>query len=438
MNELKEVAPIPQADTIEELITAGTPGMTMVNWRGEMHGDLDWGKIESILRGAEIIGATDIWAKLTRRMYQDGKILALRATRLSPIAGAKVNTSSAGPRDIDERAAADVLFMLKSLPNLPAILDHFLDAIMVGYSVGEIIWEQRGQWIWPVGIEMVSPDRIRFDQLFRPYLYDNGVLAGCPGSDPSVNLNGKPLTENKYIVHMPRAIPDYPVAAGLLRACVRYWWVKWQATKYWMSGAELAGNPRIIGKYPQAASSNAKQQLFEALVNLSATSTLAVSEDVSVEMLKPEAVGAGGVWSGLTEWADKGLTLSILGSDMNTEAGKNGSRALAASQGEYTIDPRLVMDSSALWATFKDQLIVPFLKFNSFRYDYAMPAVPNVESVFVDLIPTIDKDIIESGTITKNDLRVSRGLEKLNNSDGDTILNEKKKNDETETDVEEI
>lgn len=407
----------------EGLVFNPTPQMTMTKWRGELYGDLSWGSVDSIMRGAETIGATDVWAKLTRRMYTDPIILAVRENRLGPICGAKINTSPGGPRDIDKLAAEDVYKMLNSIPNLPAILDHLLDAIMVGYAVGRIDWAVRGEWIWPTNIELISPDRIRFDEHFEPYLYDNGYLMDDPDVDPTIRRMGKPLTANEYIVHLPRTIPDYPVASGLLRSCIRPWWLKWEAMKYWLNGAETAGNARSIGKYPVETPPEARQALYDALESMSATSIIALSKDCDIEIVAPIAEGAGSIWETLISKADQSMTIAVLGSELLTNAGINGSRALGEAQGEYTIDPRLVKDSSALWTTITQQLVKPFLEFNSFRYNYSTPALPNVMSIFVESTTNISTDLIMAGAVTFNELRVARGLPKWPDEIGNKIIN---------------
>lgn len=387
------------------------PIATLLKWRGEIWSDLSWGQVVSIMQQAETTGATETWARLTRRMYQDGRILAVRGTRLDPISGADFDVTPGGPDPIDQMAADDVDAMLRSIPELPKALDGILDAVFVGWSVEEILWTTKGAWVWPSRLDIIEPHRFRFTETIEPYLYDDGRLGTDPGANPSIRLNGRPLRADKYIVHMPRVLPDYPIASGLLRACARYWWPKWMAAQYWLGGAEVAGNPRAIGKYPQGTPTNVRQAFFDQLQSLRANGAMVIPSDSDVQIVNPSAQGSGSVWTGIAEWCDTGITLTVLGSELNTEGGVGGgNRALGESQGSYTIDPRLVKDSSSMWSTIKRDLVTPFLRFNMWRYGNRMPAIPDIESRFAEeLEPQVDDLIVSVGGVTVNDVRKSRG-----------------------------
>ena len=385
---------------------------SLIKWRGESWGSYAWADVVGIMQQAEIAGATESWARLTRRMYQDGHILSVRGTRLDPISGADFTVAPGGPEPIDIRAAADCEAMLRTIDDMPSVLDAVLDAEFVGWSVQEIIWGTRGAWIWPSSIEPLEPHRFRFDSFIRPFLWDDGRLGNDPGANAQIRLTGKPLRHDKFIVHMPRTIPDYPIASGLLRACVRYWWVRWQAAQYWLQGAEVAGNPRAVGKYPQEAPDNVKQQFFDQLQQLSASGIMVMSKDNDLQILNASAPGSGSIWDGIQAWAEKGITQAVLGSTLNTDVGSSGgNRALGESQGSYTIDPRIKKSSASLWRTIQRDLLRPFLEFNRWAYGGAMPALPTVSSRFVDdMDPVVDDLIVSVGAVTKDDVRRSRGF----------------------------
>lgn len=418
---------ITAADVQDSTFGKDAPIATLIKWRGEIWNDLSWGQVVSIMQQAETTGATETWARLTRRMYQDGRILAVRGTRLDPISGADFDVSPGGPEDIDIAAALDVEEMLRSIPELPKALDGVLDAVFVGWSVEEIIWTVRGAWVWPSRLDILEPHRFRFTETIEPYLYDDGRLGTDPGANPQIRLMGKPLRANKYIIHMPRVLPDYPIASGLLRACARYWWPKWQAAQYWLGGAEVAGNPRAIGKYPTGTPTNVRQEFYNQLQELRANGAMLISNDSDVTIHSPSAQGGGSVWTGITEWCDTGITLTVLGSELNTEGGVGGgNRALGESQGAYTIDPRLVKDSSAMWSTIKRDLVAPFLRFNLWRYGGRMPALPEIKSRFAeDLEPQVDDLLISVGGATVNEARKSRGFEEWTAEQGGNAIAKK-------------
>jgi len=387
------------------------PPATLTRWQGGQWGTLSWADVVGWMQAAEASGSTTDWARLTRRMYQDGHLLALRGTRVDPVAGAGYDVSPGGPTQADALAAQDVAGMLASLSDLPTYLDAILDAEFVGWSVLEIMWGVRGSWVWPEGMEILEPHRFRFDRLIKPYLWDDGRLANSPGANPQIGLTGLPLRENKFVVHMPRVIPDYTIASGLLRACVRYWWVKWTAAAYWLNGAEVAGNPRAIGKYPNETAQPLRQELFDNLSNLSASGVAVMSKDMEIQLLNPSAQGSSSVWTALESWCDDGMTKAVLGSTLNTDIGAIGSRAAAESQASTTIHPRLKKSASSMWATVSRDLVRPFLEFNLWRYGGTMPALPVIATRFQEeLAPKPSDVLIDVGAVTVDELRKRDGL----------------------------
>lgn len=399
------------------------PPATLIKWRGELWNTLSWSDVVSMMVTAETSGATENWARLTRRMYQDGQILAVRGTRLDPVSGADFDVAPGGPSQADALAASDTELMLRSLPDLPRTLDAVLDAVFVGWSVQEIIWGVRGAWTWPEAISVLEPHRFRFNDLIQPYLWDDGRLGNDPSANSQIRQMGKALRENKFIVHMPRVIPDYPIASGLLRACARYWWPKWQSMQYWLGGAETAGNPRAIGYYATGQTDeNIRQKLFDVLQQMSATGVAVTDMANKIDIINPSAQGAASIFSSIMTYCDEGITKAVLGSGLLTDAGPNGSRAMAESQGAYTIDPRLKKDSAAMWATITRDLVRPFLEFNSWRYGGRMPAMPVVTSRFVeDLEPKPTKELIDVGGVTINELRKRDGLPEWPPERGDQV-----------------
>lgn len=405
-------APPPPAEVVRLSDYAGrdAPPATLTKWRGEQWGTLAWSDIVGIMQTAEQSGATTEWARLTRRMYQDGHLLSLRGTRIDPIAGADFDVAPGGPSQADAQAAADVDLMLRSLPDLPTFLDTVLDAEFVGWSCQETIWGVRGAWVWPDQIDVVEPHRFRFDRMIKPYLWDDGRLGNAEGANPQIGLNGLPLRANKWIVHMPRVIPDYAIASGLLRACVRYWWVKWTAAAYNLNGAEVAGNPRMIGKYPAQVPGETpaavRQAFWDQIQSLSANGAMLIPQTADLQIINPAAQGGASVWESLLKWADDGMTKACLGSTLNVDIGAIGSKAAAESQAETTIHPRLRKSASAMWATITRDLVRPFLEFNTWRYGGHMPALPRITTRFQeDLEPKPSDVLIDVGGVTVDELR---------------------------------
>lgn len=385
-----------------------SPRASALRWQPNDFADPTWGQIYGVLKQCER-GDTVNWAHLTRRMLKsDDHLLAVYESRRSAVAGAKYDVKPGGAGERDQLAADDVYAMLDSLPMSRIILD-LLDGWFTGYAISEIIWEPRGAWVWPVAIEWLAPHRFRFDDAFVPYLYDNGLLAA--EGDMSTQRMGKALTNRKYIVHVPRSIPDYPVSSGVGLACVRPWWIKLTSQKYWLSGAEWAGNPRAVGKYPQSASAEVKEEFYQAIESMAADSPVVMSNESELQILAPLAQGGNSIWSELATRCDAALSKAVLGSTLNVEITTSaGSRAAAESQAATSITPRLMRDSAGVWETLTRDLIRPFLELNAWRYG-GVPATPFCEHVFTnEMAPVVDQLLVDVGGATIDELRVSKGL----------------------------
>jgi phage gp29-like protein len=393
--------------------------------------DLPFERVVSILKSAES-GDTERWADLTRRMLSsDDHLCSVYETRINGVAGSKwkLTPGESKPElaDLAKRAADDCERVLKALPGFRRSMRDLLDGVGVGWSIAEIIWEQRGdEWV-PADLIWIHPRRFRFDEFFTPYLWDDG-LAGIDASERGqpmstrVGASGMALTANKYIVHIPRVLPNYPTSSGLLLACVRPWWTKLWAQKFQLSGAELAGNPRYMATAPQSAPANVFEELLDNLNQLSADGVAAFREGTQVQVQAPLAQGAGGVWDSIRMHCDAAFSKTILGSTLNVEIGSGGgNRAAAESQSDMTITPRITADSVSLWETLSRDLLRPYLVFNRHRYGGIVPPIPLGEMVLHEPRAEIDELLVRTGAVTLNELRQSRNLEPISQG-GDALL----------------
>lgn len=407
------VAPATPATVARPEFGRQVPPPSATRWVQYAQGELSFGQVVAIQRQAER-GFTEQWADLTRRMLADDHLASVRETRIDAVAGARYEIKPGVARPGQERAAQlaadDCAAVLDGLGDVEDLLGKLLDGVGVGWAYAEIIWEPRGDLVWPVAVEWLHPRRFRFDDRFRPTLWDDGAAMGYPGA--SKETIGRPLAPNKYIRAELGPLHNYLPASGLFWASVRYWWLKSWAQKFWLSGAEVAGNPRYIGQYPQEASDVAKQALFDALEGLSGDGIGVMSKDTAIQILSPLAQGSTSVWHELVRQCNAGLSKVWLGSTLNVEVGDTGgNRALGESQADLTTMPRLRRDARALWTTIERDLFTPFLRFNAHRYG-GMPPVPRGESVLLEEErPTVDDLTVDVGAATRDEVRESRGLE---------------------------
>ncbi len=393
----------------------GLPPPTITRWVPTTFGELDWPTVSGILQLAQR-GLTLNFCDLTRRMLStDGHILSCYSTRIDPVAGAQFSikppTGVAPDRlAMAELAAADCTAALQALQP-ETLFRHLLDGIFTGWSVAEIIWTVRDGMVWPSDVVLHDPRRFQFADDFSLYVYDQGYAAKGAQYNTAVNALGPPLERDKFIVHVPRVLPTYPPVSGLMMALVRNWWVKSWITKYWLNGADVAGNPRLVATVTQNADHWARQYLATALNGLSADAQCVVNEGVNLEFLE-QAGNINDVWEGQCAYWDANTTKAVLGSTLNVEIGESGgNRAAAESQDAATILPRLEGDQRQMWKTIERCLFEPFLRFNINRYGGVMPDVPVGSSEIVRQKAEVDELVVKHGACSYDELRTSRGLE---------------------------
>ncbi len=419
---------VPAVRAPERLEQRFSPTPTISSWiSSQSSGELTWSQLDAIRRNAEL-GVTEQWGDLTRRFLKtDDHVLSTYRTYVAAISGGRrsVTARAMEPsmRAIAESQAEACAAMLDALPNIERSIAELIDGDFTGWASQEIMWEPRGDWLWPHELVWLHPARFRFSQTFTPYLWDKGMAAAKARElgyeAQEIDGLGIPLPPNKYIMHTPRIIPDYPQASGIFLAIMRPWWIKNWCMKFMLSGAEVAGNPRMLGHVEQAAPDSVKRELYQALTQLAADSVGVLSGESSIEILDAKMAGNGGtIWESAIKRCDAAISKAILGSTLNVEVGDTGgNRSLGESQADMTIAPR--WSASALLAcnTLEAQLFRPFLELNRHLWGGHV-FVPQLTIAIVEDEPSVDQLAVDSGFVTVDQLLMSRKLPPLGKERG--------------------
>lgn len=393
----------------------GLPPPTITRWLPTTYGEYDWPSVNAILM-LQQRGLTMNFVDLTRRMLAtDGHIFSCYSTRIDPVAGAQFSIKpptgvSPSRQAMAELAAADCQAALSGLAP-ERLFRHLLDAIFTGWAVAEIVWTVRDGMVWPSDALLHAPRRFQFADDYSLYVYDQGWASGDAKYNSAANALGPPLERDKYIIHSPGVLPDSPPCSGVFTALVRNWWAKSWLLKYWMSGAENAGNPRLVGTLTQNADQATRDSFAAAINALSADAQCILNDGAALEFLDGSQ-NVGSVWDAQCAYWDASTTKAVLGSTLNVEIGSSGgNRAAAESQDAATILPRLEGDQRQMWKTIERGLFEPFLRFNIRRYGGVMPDVPVGASEIVREKAEVDQLIVDEGGCSYDELRSSRGLE---------------------------
>lgn len=406
-----------------------TPQPSVDRWDRNRFRDLQIEQVTTILRQAEdgeVEKLADLWLRMLKT---DAHLESVWESRMAPIYSARYEiTPGDGPestREAASRLAEACREMMAALPDLPGLLSALLNAKGIGYAVGEKLYT-RGRLLdqdaWTIAhIIPIHPRRFRFDDHFVIGLYDDGRAASelRRAGWPVQQLRARgaaiaALPASKYVVHQPTGIPDYPTATGLVHPCARWWWVKQTATKLWLAGAEVAANPRIIGKVLQEAVGSAVvEELLEGLETLAADGIMVARAGTEVEIIDSKATGSAQVWEMLITRMDAAMSKLILGSTLNVEVGSTGgNRALGESQDAVTIRPRQAQDAAQLWSTIQRDVFRWIRDYNPHLFPPSTP-LPRGRSVLVEDVVSIDQLAVDSGAVRVDEVRQSRGLQPL-------------------------
>lgn len=438
-----EVVPLALARTI--VAAAGsspetgqrTPAATITRWSRQGNTDLTIGDVAAILRAGEqgqSVRLVDLWLRMVKT---DAHLASVLLSRIAPVAAARWELSPGeGPEDTADaaRKLRDACEeALRGLGNLEPLFTRLLGGIGPGYAVAEIIWARKrvlGIPGWGLGrIRPVHARRFQFSDEFELGLYDESQAVSklqAEGFEVEV-INGRGgvmarLPAGKYIVHQPPSIDDYPTATGLVHPIARWWWGKQKVVTYWLGGAEVGANPRLIGSTGVKTVPEAAEDLKVGLENLAQDGVILLRDGSKVEIVAGLGESSGRVWSELAKFFDAAMSKAVLGSTLNVEIGEaGGNRAAAESQGETTIDPRKDMDGAQLWATIQDQLFRFVRKYNPHIF---LPETPLPVGAFVFAEPPVEVDqaLIDSGWLKVDQLLVSRGLPMLGGKAGEAFL----------------
>ena len=190
-----------------------------------------------------------------------------------------------------------------------------------------------------------------------------------------------------------------------------------------LSGAEIAGNPRLLGTLAREAPTEVQSAFYAALQNLSADGIGVVREGSTITMLDAKMQGVGGIWETILKMEAADMSKAVLGSTLNVEVGDSGgNRSLGESQKDVTIAPRWHMSARLVGGTIARQLLAPFLRLNRHMWDGHV-FVPMMNLLISEDVPVISDIAVQSGVVKRDELRRSCNLEPLGaEAGGDELI----------------
>lgn len=323
--------------------------------------------------------------RIYRELERDGHAWAVLDKRKRAVIARtwKVVPASETPRDVDmaERVEAQLL----RFP-FDQMCHDLLDATLMGYAVGEVMWRVRPGEVEVVEVIPRAQERFVFDMERRLRLLTR--------DEPTF---GRIMPERKFIVHRRGGADGNPYGLGL---GTRLFWpvfFKRQDITFWLTFLDKFGAPAPVGKYPSGASDAQKRTLLNALKSLRMESATIVPEGMLIDLVEAKRAGNTDAFERLARYMDEQMALIVLGETMSTTSAATG---LGSSQAEVHNEVRLELarvDADLLTETLGRTLVRWIVEFND-----PGAGVPRVERDFsepedLNTKASRDKTLVEMG-----------------------------------------
>lgn len=187
-----------------------------------------------------------------------------------------------------------------------------LDALFYGFSVIEIIWEDKNGKIIPKRLKTLAIENFSFD------------------SDGEILINGKntKINRHKLLIIKNNSSARNPYGEAILTRC--YWPVKFKNAgfRFWANYMERFGNPLVVGKYPRGTTNEDAEKLLDHLSNLAEDSAVVSPDDVNIEIKDANNYGTSAMYSELIDKCNAEISKAILSQTLTSEVSA-GSKAAA-------------------------------------------------------------------------------------------------------------
>lgn len=265
-------------------------------------------------RAGGVRQAMEICAEIKR----DGKVFACLQRRHRTLVSYPWAVTGIGHED--EKSLETVRNMLNSI-GFDTLCREMLDALVMGFTCHEIVWERKDGWVWPERI--VQRAQRRF------------VFVDREGAPPELRqitaanmLMGEPLKEKKYLLHRQDPVDDNPYGNGLISQL--YWPVFFKRQGYlsWVKMAKRFGSPIAIGKYPATASEQGKNTIKMAAESISEDMAATYPDTMQLELLESKLGGNITTQEQLIISCNNWIQEVILSQESTTNSGASASAAI--------------------------------------------------------------------------------------------------------------
>lgn len=287
---------------------------------------------------------------LYREVLKDGRAYSVLQKRKRGLIKRAFEVKPASEARVDKKAAQICERQIRAL-DLNATALGLLDATLMGFAVGEVIWEREGGEIVARKVPTHDQRRFVFGPDAEPRLLTWENMAW-----------GEELPARKFITHRFERLSSDPYGWGLGR--ILFWHVlfKREGVAFWMKALERFATPLPVAKYPIGSLPNQQEALLEAIAGALVEGALVVPAGTEVDFAQAAVSGTLTHESWCRYW-DEQTAETVLGQTLSTNVGSVGSKAAASTHKEIG-DELVDGDGELLGKTLQETLLAWITLYN--------------------------------------------------------------------------
>ncbi len=255
--------------------------------------------------------------------------------------------------------------VLEELP-LDEIYKGMCESLIIGFSVGEVMWKKTKRGVIPYDIRMRDQRRFVFQENEES---QTGFTMRCLTFNRM--FEGIELPARKFIVNRHWAYHNGdPYGAALGR--VLYPLVKFRrrAIESYVLYGDRYATPTVVATAPLSASTAEVDKIYDHISNLSQETALVLPDGFKLDFINPS--GSPDVFKNLIDYIDKEISLLICGEN---EAGQAESGSRASSQVANVVRVVKASELSEIISQVLTRTLIRWIVDLNFGVDVAAPTL---------------------------------------------------------------
>lgn len=297
----------------------------------------------------------DLYSDLMR----DGKVLSCYNKRASTVTAYPWQVVPVDKNSAKGQQDAETITEILKQVNFDQVCKGLLDAIIIGMSVAEVVWNYKDGYIVPERIVKKAQRRFRYVDVEE-------------NEPPQLRLitlqnmlQGLPLPDKKFIVHRHGMLDDNPYGQGL--GLQLYWPVFFKRCSIiaWSKMNDRFGMPAVWGRYPPNSGRDVRQKLLKAIKAFSTDTSIVTTDGTQIQLLEASLSGNVTSHKALCDYTDNWIAAVLTGENSPTNSG--GAQAAASVERRSLLLDFVQDDSDQLSDTLNTSLMPWLCEYNGFE-----------------------------------------------------------------------